>query len=123
MTGQNQGFAEAVARYRAELAAAVTRSRRAVAEARDQSATFRGENDELAQEIGKSTVDPAGLTDENRRAGAEEWRRAQGLPVAEFPPAADLVAEPAPAEPAKRAARPDDDDDEDFSEHSVLFRG
>jgi len=127
MTGQNQGFAEAVARYRAEVAAAVTRSRRAAAEARDQSANFRAENDELAKRVGKSKVDPAELTDEDRRAAADEWRRSQGLPVAEFPPAADLVADPAePAkdEAAKRVPRPDDDDDdEDFSQHSVLFRG
>ncbi|MGH3858099.1 hypothetical protein [Actinokineospora sp.] len=119
MTGQNQGFAEAVARYRADLAAAVTRSRRAAAEARDQSANFRAENDDLAKRIGKSKVAPAERTDEDRRAAAEEWRRAQGLPVTEFPPDADRVVEPAEPE---HAPRPDDDDD-DFSQHSVLFRG
>ncbi|PPK69575.1 hypothetical protein V5P93_006780 [Actinokineospora auranticolor] len=41
MTGPNQGFADAVARFRAELDAAVTRARRASAEGRELSAAFR----------------------------------------------------------------------------------
>ncbi|CRK59979.1 hypothetical protein [Alloactinosynnema sp. L-07] len=110
MTGNNQGFAEAVVRFRAELSAAVTRSRRAAAEARDQSATFRDQTSALADEArdGKAEADP---TDETHRATAADWRRAQGLPVAEF-----AAVTPAPAQVP-------DDDDEDFSERSIMFRG
>ncbi|HVK24767.1 MAG TPA: hypothetical protein VM677_25690 [Actinokineospora sp.] len=111
MTGNNQGFAEAVVRFRAELSAAVTRSRRAAADARDESAGFREQTSALAEEVreGKAQTDP---TDETNRATAADWRRTQGLPVAEF-----AATAPAPVEPAV------EDDDEDFSERSILFRG
>jgi hypothetical protein len=45
----NQDFAESVARFRAELASAVTRSRRAAAEARAQSAALRREAADAAE--------------------------------------------------------------------------
>ncbi|WP_436492355.1 hypothetical protein [Actinokineospora sp. HUAS TT18] len=110
MTGNNQGFAEAVVRFRAELSAAVTRSRRATAEARDESATFR---EKTAALTGQAKPEAAAPTDETLRASAADWRRAQGLPVAEFE-----VPAPAPT-----AAPSPDDDDEDFSERSIMFRG
>ena len=45
----NQDFAESVARFRAELASAVTRSRRAAAEARSHSAALRREAEEAKE--------------------------------------------------------------------------
>lgn len=42
----NQDFAESVARYRAELASAVTRAKRAAADARAQTTRFRSEVEE-----------------------------------------------------------------------------
>ncbi|GAA4429619.1 hypothetical protein ACFQV2_35315 [Actinokineospora soli] len=45
----NQEFAESVARFRAELASAITRSRRAAAEARSHSAALRREVEDAAE--------------------------------------------------------------------------
>ncbi|GLZ42116.1 hypothetical protein [Actinokineospora sp. NBRC 105648] len=63
MTGPNQGFAEAVVRFRAELSAAVTRARRASADAREQGTAFRRETERLAGQ------DPA------QRAAVRQARR------------------------------------------------
>ncbi|GAA2965568.1 hypothetical protein [Actinokineospora diospyrosa] len=44
----NDGFTESVARFRAEVSAAVTAARRASAEARETSAAFRRDTQRLA---------------------------------------------------------------------------
>ncbi|WP_018682790.1 hypothetical protein [Actinokineospora enzanensis] len=49
MSGPNQGFSDAVARFRADLSAAVTRAQRASAEGRETSAAFRRETQRLAR--------------------------------------------------------------------------
>ncbi|MGQ0839124.1 hypothetical protein [Actinokineospora sp.] len=122
MNGPNQGFAESVARFRAELAAAVTRSRRAAAEAHDQASSFHRETNDLSGALreGRAQVEPDELTDPAQRALAEGWRRDHGFAVDEFPPDEELVAAPAPPAPAPSGQ---DDDDEDFSQHRILFRG
>ncbi|MDQ3578580.1 MAG: hypothetical protein M3443_13505 [Actinomycetota bacterium] len=51
MTEPHQGFTESVAKFRAELATALTRSRRAAADARAQVAAFRRETRERDVEI------------------------------------------------------------------------
>ncbi|MBM7770292.1 hypothetical protein JOD54_000496 [Actinokineospora baliensis] len=51
----NEGFAESVAKFRAEVSAAVTAARRASAEARETSAAFRRDTQRLAA---KSTSAP-----------------------------------------------------------------
>jgi len=98
MSAPNEGFAESVARFRSEVSAAVTRARRASAEARDQVAAFRRENDTLAARArdGGLRVGADELTDPGARERAAEWRRERGLPVDEFPPAHRLVAEREP---------------------------
>ncbi|WP_026422424.1 hypothetical protein [Actinokineospora inagensis] len=48
----NEGFAESVARFRAEAAAAITRARRASAEARETSAAFRRDTQRLIARAG-----------------------------------------------------------------------
>ncbi len=106
MTGQDGGFRAAAARFRAEVEAALTRARRASAEARAQSAEFRRGNEELAARA--RTGPPRGAhppTTAEPRAEAEKFRRANDLPV-------DDPAEDAPAPPRE---------DEDFSQHKVLF--
>jgi hypothetical protein len=70
MAAQNQGIGEAVARYRAELSAAVTRSRRAAAEARAQSATFRAESKELAD--GPRPAEPTAPNPDDQPGGDDE---------------------------------------------------
>lgn len=102
MTGPNQGFAESLARFRAEVATAVTRARRASAEARDQSAAFRRETKELAQQARDAKAGQQ--TDAAARERAAEWRRSQGLPVDEPP------RRPLPEEPVL-ALTPDEDEE------------
>ncbi|SDD47827.1 hypothetical protein [Actinokineospora iranica] len=121
MTGPNQGFAESVTRFKAELSAAVTRARRASAEAREQTAGFRRETAELAGKVRAGDARDGEPTDAERRSAAARWRHSQGLPVEEFP--ADEPPADEPAKPVRRATVDPDDDDEDFSQHTILFRG
>lgn len=119
MTGQDGGFRAATARFSAEVAAALTRARRAASEAKAQSTEFRKATSELAEQaktgrlrgVHRDQVVPTG---EAARADAAKFRNDNGLPVEELPAAGALIArlpEPEP-EPV-----PDDDD---FSQHVVM---
>lgn len=56
----NQDFAESVARFRAELSTAITRSRRAAAEARAHSASLRRAAEEAARAAAGEAAPAAG---------------------------------------------------------------
>jgi hypothetical protein len=91
-------FSDAVAAFSSEVDSAVSRARRAAAEARGQSGKFR----ESRPADGEAT-DPA------LRSEAVQFRTRQGLPVAEEP-----VTEPS-------VPRTSEDDD-DFSQEQILRR-
>ncbi|OLR90602.1 hypothetical protein [Actinokineospora bangkokensis] len=102
MNAPNEGFAESVARFKSEVSAAVTRAHRASAEAKDKLGQFLRDNSTLAAQArdGRLKVDPGELTDPATRERAARFRRERGLPVEEYPPAAELVADkPAPPPP------------------------
>jgi len=122
MTGQDGGFRAAAARFKAEVEAAVTRARRAAAEAKAQSAEFRRGNDDLARQARSGRLRPLRRggqiwpTTVAARDEAVNFRNANELPVEELPDAetlADRRPEPVVAEPKR--------EDEDFSQHTVLF--
>lgn len=121
MTGQDGGFRAASARFSAEVAAALTRARRAASEAKAQSAEFRKKTSELAEQaktgrlrgVHRDQVEPTG---EAARADAAKFRNDNGLPVEDLPAADALIGRLPEPEPV-----PDDDDlDEDFSQHAVM---
>jgi hypothetical protein len=121
MTGQDGGFPQAAARFSAEVDSALTRARRAAAEARALSADFRRGTGELAGQakagrlrgIRRDDVTP---TSADARQQAVEFRTANGLAVEELPDAGALVARMPGAGPETPPAV----DDEDFSQHLVL---
>jgi hypothetical protein len=119
MTGQDGGFRAATARFKAEVEAALTRARRAAAEAREQSADFRRGTDDLADQartgrlrLRRTEVRP---TNAEAKAEAEKFRNANDLTVEELPDAHGLTTRPA-EEP-----KPPQHEDEDFSQHQVLY--
>ncbi|HEY7596508.1 MAG TPA: hypothetical protein VH969_25400 [Actinophytocola sp.] len=119
MTGQDGGFRAATARFKAEVEAALTRARRAAAEAREQSADFRRGTDDLADQartgrlrLRRTQVRP---TSAEAKAEAEKFRNANDLPVEDLPDADELTARPA------EQVRPQQHEDEDFSQHQVLY--
>jgi hypothetical protein len=121
MTGQDGGFRAAAARFKNEVEAALTRARRAAAEAKEQSADFRRGSDDLANQartgrlrIRRSQVQP---TSEQAREDAEKFRNANNLPVEQLPDADELTRRTAP--PAE--APPPQRDDEDFSQRQLLI--
>src|SRR2546423_15702968 len=87
-------------RFVNEVDEAVTRARRAAAEAREQATKFRA-----------ATPDSAEPTAEALRAAAVTFRTAQGLPVDE--PAEEPQTPPVP---------PPGDEDEDFSQEQIMTR-
>ncbi|MBP2322509.1 hypothetical protein JOF56_002894 [Kibdelosporangium banguiense] len=91
-------FSDAVASFNSEVDAAVSRARRAAAEAREQSGRFR----ESAPASGEAT-DPA------LRAEAVRFRTGQGLPVGD---------EPVETPPVPQSS----DEDEDFSQEQIMHR-
>ena len=117
MTGQDGGFRAAAARFKSEVEAALTRARRAAAEAKEQSADFRRGTDDLANQArtGRLRVRRSQTTNPQAREDAEKFRRANGLPVEDLPDAEDLTRRPEP-----RAAAPQRED-EDFSQRQLLI--
>jgi hypothetical protein len=120
MTGQDGGFRAAAARFKTEVEAALTRARRAVAEAKAQSADFRRGSEDLAGQARtgrlrtrRSQTHP---TSPEAREDAEKFRRANDLPVEELPDADALSRRAAPAEEP-----PPQRDDEDFSQRQLLI--
>jgi hypothetical protein len=121
MTGQDGGFRAAAARFKTEVEAALTRARRAAAEAKAQSADFRRSTDDLANQARtgrlrsrRSQVQP---TSAQAREDAEKFRHANDLPVEQLPDADELTRRPSP--PAE--APPPQRDDEDFSQRQLLI--
>lgn len=115
MTGQDGGFRAAVARFRAEVDAALTRARRAAADAKEQAAEFRRGSDDLGRQLRTGRMRPirrGQATSKEAREAAGKFRDANDLPVEQFP-VAEQKPQPRP-EPPKR-------EDEDFSQHTVLF--
>lgn len=112
---------ESVQRFTTEVDAAVASARRASSDAAERAEGFRAENDKLAKQL-RDGAPRGGLSadDEKLRSAAEGFRRANGLPVEEFP-------EPAAAGPAvprrRRLERKPGElgyDDEDFSQGTLL---
>lgn len=119
MTGQDGGFRAAAARFKADVEAALTRARRAAAEAKEQSADFRRGSDDLANQArtGRLRVRRGQLrpTSPDAQADAEKFRNANDLPVEDLP-----VADKLTTRPAEEPKTPQHED-EDFSQHQVLF--
>jgi hypothetical protein len=109
MTGQDSGFRAAVARFKADVEGALTRARRAAAEAKEQAAEFRSGSDDLTRRTRTGRGRPAHhvATSPDARAEAVRFRNANGLPIPE------AHVEPAAPKPKQ--------EDEDFAEHTVVL--
>ena len=128
---------EVLARFRAEVGAAVTRARRASGEIGEQNAKLRERTRDLARQARERRVGPgAQATSADVREAATGFRTDRGLPVEQVPDAAELTAQqpPAPVETRPTAtlgstavAGPSgqlprvSDDDEDFSQSRILY--
>jgi hypothetical protein len=126
MSGQEGGFREAVARFSAEVDAAVTRARRAAGEAKAQTAAFRSGTSDMVAKVKRGQVrpQPAEITPSEARESATEFRLAQGLEVEELPDDDELVDRLPETEPdTEPEVDEPDDDDEYFSQHRILVRG
>jgi len=125
---------EAFARFRADLAAAVTRGRRAAADAGARNGRARDRNRELAEQARNRTPAPGvEATSPDVRRVANGFREERGLPVEKLPEAAEAFApeksvdananvpssRPAPG-PRGQLPRASDDD-EDFSQGQILY--
>jgi hypothetical protein len=136
---------EAFARFRADLAAAVTRGRRAAADAGARNGAVRDRNRELA-ELARSRQVAAGqpTTSPDVRRVANGFREERGLPVEQVPEGAEMFAPEKQADananplnananvsPVTPSSRPAPgprgqlprvgDDDEDFSQGQILY--
>ncbi|KAA2264695.1 hypothetical protein F0L68_06280 [Solihabitans fulvus] len=136
MTGP-QGMTEGFARFRSDLDAAVSRGKRASAEANERTEAFRGRTRELTDQVRarKTKPDPGQLTTDDLRRVATGFRTSKRLPVEQLPTGAELLAPSSPSSPENvakdtlrsgntpgvggRPPRPDDDD-EDFSQERIL---
>ncbi|MEU4802115.1 hypothetical protein [Actinosynnema sp. NPDC023587] len=142
MTGTPESFA----RFRSDLDAAVTRGRRAAADAGAKTAAQRERNRELADRARTRAVRPEGHepTSGDVRRVAAGFRAHRGLPVERLPSGGELLA-PAPEKSheqtdanANTASRRTSDgsrpvagpsgrlpaevaDDEDFSQARILY--
>src|SRR3954468_13018411 len=77
---------EAFARFRADLAAAVTRGRRAAADAGARNGAARDRNRELAEQARARQAAPGGrATSPDVRRVANGFREERGLPVEDLP--------------------------------------
>ncbi|HEV7648034.1 MAG TPA: hypothetical protein VGP26_07730 [Actinophytocola sp.] len=118
MTGQDGGFRAAVARFRADVEAALTRARRAATDAKEQSAEFRRGSEDIARQARNGrlrAVRRGQATSPEAHDEAVKFRNANDLTVEELPDA-DAVTTP-PDRPAERPKR----EEEDFSQHTVLY--
>ncbi len=128
---------EVLARFRAEVGNAVTRSRRAFGEIGERNAKLRERTRDLAvQARERKTESGAQATSTDVREAATGFRSDRGLPVEQVPDPAELTV-PAPAvvpEPEQlttlgsaAVAGPSgqlprvSDDDEDFSQSRILY--
>ncbi|MFD4644082.1 hypothetical protein ACFWN2_42705 [Lentzea sp. NPDC058436] len=124
---------EVLARFRAEVGAAVTRARRASGEIGERNAKLRERTRDLAVQARERGASPgAQATPSDVQEAAKGFRVERGLAVERVPDAAELTA-PAPVEtpPAtlgsSAVAGPSgqlprvSDDDEDFSQSRILY--
>ncbi|GLY52274.1 hypothetical protein [Lentzea sp. NBRC 102530] len=125
---------EVLARFRAEVGAAVTRARRASGEIGERNAKLRERTRDLAAQARERKVEPGSrVTPADVREAATGFRSDRGLAVEQVPEAAELTA-PRPVETEKPAtlgstavAGPSgqlprvSDDDEDFSQSRILY--
>lgn len=124
---------EVLARFRSEVSAAVTRSRRASGEIGERNAKLRERTRELAARAreGRSGT-AAAATPADVREAATGFRADRGLAVERVPEAAEpVVAGPVETKPAtlgsSAVAGPSgqlpraSDDDEDFSQSRILY--
>ena len=124
---------EVLARFRAEVGAAVTRARRASGEIGERNAKLRERTRDLAAQARERKVGPgAPATSGEVRETAMGFRADRGLAVEQVPDAAELTA-PAPVETERvtlgssAVAGPSgqlprvSDDDEDFSQSRILY--
>ena len=129
---------EAFARFRADLAAAVTRGRRAASDAGARNGAARDRNRELAERARARRAEPGGqATSSDVRRVAEGFREERGLPVERFPEVGETFAPEKPSDananvaPNTLSSRPAPgprgqlpragDDDEDFSQGQILY--
>ncbi|MCR3746395.1 hypothetical protein [Lentzea californiensis] len=124
---------EVLARFRAEVGAAVTRARRASGEIGERNAKLRERTRDLAASARERKVEPGGqATPADVREAAKGFRTDRGLAVEQVPDAAELTA-PVPVEteqvtlgsaavagPSGQLPRVGDDD-EDFSQSRILY--
>ncbi|WP_439661875.1 hypothetical protein ACSHWB_10435 [Lentzea sp. HUAS TT2] len=124
---------EVLARFRAEVGAAVTRARRASGEIGERNAKLRERTRDLAAQARERKVEPgARATSADVREAATGFRADRGLAVEQVPEAAELTA-PVPVETERvtlgsvAVAGPSgqlprvSDDDEDFSQSRILY--
>jgi hypothetical protein len=128
---------EVLARFRAEVGAAVTRARRASGEIGERNAKLRERTRDLAAQARERKVEPgAQATPADVRESSAGFRTDRGLAVEQVPDAAELTAPvpvpvPVETEPAtlgsSAVAGPSgqlpraSDDDEDFSQSRILY--
>ncbi|GHH37800.1 hypothetical protein [Lentzea cavernae] len=125
--------AEVLARFRAEVGAAVTRARRASGEIGERNAKLRERTRDLAVRARERGAEPgARATPSGVREAARGFRGDRGLAVEQVPEAVDVTA-PVPVETApatlgsSAVAGPSgqlprvSDDDEDFSQSRILY--
>ncbi|MCX2955163.1 hypothetical protein [Lentzea sp. NEAU-D7] len=125
---------EVLARFRAEVGAAVTRARRASGEIGERNAKLRERTRDLAERARERRSEPgAQTTPADVREAATGFRVERGLPVEQVPePVAEVVAAvPVETEPvalgSAAVAGPSgqlprvSDDDEDFSQSRILY--
>ena len=124
---------EVLARFRAEVGAALTRARRASGEIGERNAKLRERTRDLAALARDRKVEPGGqATPADVREAARGFRTDRGLAVEQVPDAAGLAA-PVPVEtervtlgssavagPSGQLPRASDDD-EDFSQSRILY--
>jgi hypothetical protein len=121
---------EVLARFRAEVGAAVTRARRASGEIGERNAKLRERTRDLAERAREHRVQPGGqTTPADVREAATGFRVERGLPVEQVPE--PVVAAPVETEPvalgSTAVAGPSgqlprvSDDDEDFSQSRILY--
>jgi hypothetical protein len=124
---------EVLARFRAEVGAAVTRARRASGEIGERNAKLRERTRDLAAQARERKVEPgAQATPADVREVATGFRVDRGLAVEQVPDVAEVTA-PVPVEtervtlgssavagPSGQLPRASDDD-EDFSQSRILY--
>jgi hypothetical protein len=129
---------EAFARFRADLAAAVTRGRRAASDAGVRNDAACADTRELAERARAKRAAPGGqATSPDVRRVAEGFREERGLPVERLPEDGGTFAPEKPSDananvaqntlssrpaPGPRGQLPrSSDDDEDFSQGQILY--